>query len=50
MKFFFYTVGLILFLIFSTTIYLSTIGIETSKFNNLIVNEVKKKEPKIDIK
>jgi len=50
MKFFFYIVGLILFLIFSTTIYLSTIGIETSKFNNLIVNEVKKKEPKIDIK
>jgi len=30
-------------------IYLSTIGVETSKFNNLIINEIKKKDPNIEL-
>jgi hypothetical protein len=30
-------------------IYLSTIGIETSKFNNLIINEIKKKDSNFQI-
>ena len=33
----------------SLIIYLSIIGIETSKFNKIIVNEVKKKEPDIKL-
>ena len=40
---------LILSLIIFIIIYLSTIGIETSKFNTLIVNEIKKKEPNIQL-
>ena len=39
------TLSLILFFI----IYLSTIGLNTSKFNNIIVNEVKKKNPEIQL-
>ena len=31
------------------TIFLSTFGIETSKFNNLIINGIKKKDPSIQI-
>ena len=31
-------------------IYLSIIGIETLKFNNLIIKEIKKKEPKIELR
>ena len=36
-------------LIFFSIIYLSTFGVETSKFNNLIIKEIKKKDPNIDI-
>ncbi len=32
-----------LLLIALAIIYLSTVGVETSKFNNIIINEVKKK-------
>ena len=50
MKNFFYFIFLtFIFLFFSTVVYLSTIGVETSKFNNLIVKEIKKKNTKIDI-
>ena len=31
------------------TIYLSSVGVETSKFNNIIINEIKKKDPSIQI-
>ena len=34
---------IILVLITFAIVYLSTIGVETSKFNNLIINEIKKK-------
>ena len=30
-------------------IYLSTVGLETSKFNNIIINEIKKKDPDIKV-
>ena len=40
-SFFLILMSLIIFFI----IYLSTIGIETSKFNNTIINEIKKKNP-----
>jgi hypothetical protein len=43
--FFLFLLSLIVFLI----IYLSTIGIETTKFNNLVINEIKKKDPNIKI-
>ena len=44
-SFFLVTLSLLVFLL----IYLSSIGIETSKFNNIIINEVKKKEPNIQL-
>jgi len=44
-SFFLVILSLIIFII----IYLSTIGIETSKFNTLVVNEIKKKEPNIQL-
>ena len=44
-SFFLVTLSLLVFLL----IYLSSIGIETSKFNNIIINEVKKKEPDIQL-
>jgi hypothetical protein len=34
-------------LIFLFFIYLSTVGLETSKFNNIIINEIKKKNPNV---
>jgi len=43
--FFLFLLSLIVFLI----IYLSTIGIETTKFNSLVINEIKKKDPNIKI-
>jgi len=50
MKFFLYSVFFIfLFLITGTIIYLSTIGFETSKFNNLIIEKVKKKNYSVDL-
>ncbi len=39
--FFLTILSLIIFII----IYLSTVGIETSKFNNLIIEGIKKKKP-----
>jgi hypothetical protein len=51
MKNFLYSIFLIfIFLLISAIIYLSTIGLETSKLNNLIVKEIVKKEPKIKVK
>ena len=44
-SFFLVILSLIIFII----IYLSTIGLETSKFNTLIINEIKKKEPNIQL-
>ena len=38
-----------LFLLISFTFYLSTFGIETSKFNNIIIKEIKKKDPNIKL-
>jgi len=50
MKHFFYTFFLILIsIIIFFIIYLSTVGIETSKFNGIIINEIKKKTPNIEI-
>ena len=39
----------IIFLFFSIVIYLSSIGYETSKFNNLVIKEIKKKTPKVNL-
>ena len=51
MKKFLYSVFLlIVFLFASLVVYLSTVGFETSKFNNLIVKEIKKKDTDIEIK
>ena len=51
MKYFFYSIIVILILLLTAvTIYLSTVGHETSGFNNLIVKEIAKKEPKIKLK
>jgi hypothetical protein len=44
-SFFLILVSVFVFLI----IYLSTIGIETSKFNNIIITEIKKKEPDVQL-
>ena len=30
-------------------IYLSSVGVETSRFNNVIINEIKKKDPNVEI-
>ena len=50
MKSFFYSIfGALLFLLISTAIYLSLIGLETSKFNNLIINAVEKNNPRVKI-
>jgi len=51
MKSFFYSISFIfIFLLISAIVYLSTIGFETSKFNNIITKEVTKIEPKIQLK
>ena len=39
----------ILSLITLIIIYLSTVGLETSKFNNIVIKEIKKKDPNIQI-
>jgi hypothetical protein len=44
-SFFLITLSLIVFAV----IYLSTIGLETSKFNNIIIKEIKKKDPNIQL-
>jgi hypothetical protein len=43
--FFLTIISLIIFI----AIYLSTVGLETSKFNNIIISEIKKKEPNIKV-
>ena len=45
-----YSIFLILvsFFIF-IIVYLSSVGVETSKFNNVIINEIKKKDPNVEI-
>ncbi|MDC6481981.1 hypothetical protein PQY72_00675 [Pelagibacteraceae bacterium] len=40
---------ILLSIIFFSIIYLSTIGVETSKFNNIIISEIKKKDPSIQL-
>ena len=48
MKKFIYIIFLIIILLVTSAIaYLSIIGIETSKFNNLIIKEIEKKDSKI---
>jgi len=50
MKKFIYSIFLaLLFLLISITVYLFVFGIETSKFNNLIISEVGKKDPNAKI-
>ena len=50
MKSFFYSFSSILLVLFvSMVFYLSIIGLETSKFNNFIVNEIEKNNPKFKI-
>jgi len=44
-SFFLILISLIVFII----IYLSKIGIETTRFNNIIINEIKKKDPNIQL-
>ena len=44
-SFFLITLSLILFFI----IYLSVNGVNTSKFNNIIINEIKKKDPNVQL-
>ena len=51
MKNFFYSIILILISLFTAvTIYLSTVGLETSRINSLIIKEIVDKEPKIKLK
>ena len=51
MKNFLYSIFLIILFIFVTAvIYLSTIGLETARFNSLVSKEVEKKDPKIELR
>ncbi len=51
MKNFLYSIFLIILFIFVTAvIYLSTIGLETARFNNFVSKEVEKKDPKIELR
>ena len=43
------TVSLIFFLFFSAAIFLSTVGLNTNKLNQVILDQIKKKEPNLDI-
>ena len=50
MKNFLYSISLIFIFLFTLLIiYFSTIGLETSKFNNLIIKEIKEKDSKIEL-
>ena len=40
---------ILILLIILFTVYLSTVGIETSRFNNIIISEIKKKEPNVQL-
>ena len=44
-SFFLILIALFVFFI----IYLSTVGVETTRFNNIIINEIKKKDPSIQL-
>ena len=48
-KLFFIVFLIFIFLLISGIFYLSVIGVETTKFNNLIVKEIKKKNSNIDL-
>jgi len=48
-KFLYSFLVIIVFLLTSGVIYLSIFGIETTKFNNLIVKEIKKKDPRNEL-
>ena len=51
MKYFFYSVFFSLLLLFVLSItYLSVYGIETTKFNNLIIKEIEKKNSSVVLK
>ena len=41
--------SIFLLLIILSIIYLSTFGLETSKFNNIVINGIKKKDPNIEL-
>ena len=50
MKKFIYSIFLIfIFLLVLGIFYLSSIGLETSRFNNLIIKEVRDKDPNIQL-
>ena len=50
MRFFFITfISLIFFLFVGSGIFFSTVGLNTKKFNSLIIDQIKKKEPSINI-
>ena len=51
MKNFLYSViFFVIFLLIGAIIYLSTIGFETSKFNKIIIKEIKEKDSKLELK
>jgi hypothetical protein len=51
MKIFLYSIFLIfIFLFFGVIAYLSTVGLKTSKFNNLIIKEIVRIDPKADVR
>ena len=51
MKKFFYSIFFIFIFLSTLSIFLlSTIGLETSKFNNLIIKEIENKDPEIKLK
>jgi hypothetical protein len=41
--------SILISLIILFIVYLSTVGLETTRFNNIIINEIKKKEPNIQL-
>ncbi|MDB9795771.1 hypothetical protein OAB44_00010 [Pelagibacteraceae bacterium] len=49
-KFLYSTLILFIFVLFGAIFYLSSIGFETSKFNNLIIKEIKKKDSEVELK
>tara|TARA_B100000780_G_C21122707_1_gene454934 strand:- start:1296 stop:3485 length:2190 start_codon:yes stop_codon:yes gene_type:complete len=48
-KFLFSIFFAFIFILFASIIYLSTFGVKTSKFNNLIIKEIKKKDSNIEL-
>ena len=41
--------SILISLIILFTVYLSTVGLETTRFNNIIINEIKKKESDVQL-